>query len=133
MNTIPLFVYGTLRKGFDLHDCIANAIVSEVSVGECHVRGTLYFCPGANFPVLSTTHTRDVTGDLYLVNPDHPNVRDTFLMELNAGYSLEWLDVYARNTAQIITSAVAFTWKSSHVGPKIVSGDYARLNERTAT
>lgn len=130
MRTLPLFVYGTLRKGLALHRMLADSIVEHVSIGDCYVYGDLHFAPLAEYPVLRRKWTAPgrgkVVGDLYVCNQDNWSFTDVVMMELAVGYSAEWLPVYDRDSGELLQQALAFTWKSHRLGAHIPSGDYAK-------
>lgn len=131
-----LFVYGTLRKNLALHDLLKPCVQTELSAGECYVLGRLHFAPDAGYPVLRPHQpvkwSQEVIGDLYKCWQYDPEFTDILLMELAAGYSVEWLSVFDRNTHEKLEDALAFTWKSPNVGKLIPSGDYKDVEQAWA-
>lgn len=126
-DTVKLFVYGTLRQGGSLHR-IVKSIVVKSSLATLH-NFALYKHPSGFFPQITKDMNRKVLGDLLVVSTYTEQFIDMMVMELQAGYSLQEVDV--RTEHGIVMPALTFVAVQQPKGFLIESGDwlrYASLN-----
>lgn len=133
MESIELFVYGTLQRGQDLHNWIEEAIIRS---SEGFVNGRLYpFGTGA-FPVAYIAHEDDkdlgtIYGEIHTVTMT-PDIVECIEMEVSAGYQPRWTWVTVPDGKKI--RAMTFHWKHwdlPSIGKRIHTGrwsDYQRCH-----
>lgn len=107
VETIPLFVYGTLRSGGDLHALLLPHVRSQCV--PARIPGMLARASAGDWPVLlpgpAGEPERFVRGEVYLVEQEGLNVLTA--EELLFGYSLEWREVA---TDDGVGFAITCTW-----------------------
>lgn len=120
-NTIPMFVYGTLRPGGALHDSwIADAVIDSEPA-----TATGYALRNAGpFPLMVPTGGEVVYGDILWVDRTNRQVMDTIYMELQTGYDMEVVEVEG-DGVNIPIPALAFVWNNGTAGlPRVPQNDW---------
>lgn len=127
-ETLPLFVYGSLRPlGSDYHR-IENLVTAQPSPGK--ISGTLHYSSDKSYPVLRKG-TGIVTGDILVVKTGSELWDVLCCFELAWGYTLAWVDVlyleHDRDSASTPIGgkvlACVWDWDTGFSG-RIISGDW---------
>lgn len=108
-DIVPLFVYGSLRKGGVLHDSWLGDIVRDIEPATA--AGYALFRPGQGwFPYMCRMDdNRGCTyGDLMWVKSG-PELNELVRMEMNAGYEVDLVEVDASYTFTL--PALTFVWQ----------------------
>lgn len=116
MNTIKLFVYGSLKHGFFLHYRLRDSLI----LGRYHVvEGMTLYSLYDQYPVAGFKNRSHVRGELYLVPEDI--FEDIARIEFGAGYNLATIgdDIYffIMDDAQVKRNKCYMGKKFYEVGP----------------
>lgn len=139
VNTIPVFVYGSLRPGAaGANDAMVNASVlgpwSAVTVGQ------LYRHECGAYPVLcaglpgedvgGTVGGGTVVGDVYLIDEDHADWLWLYQMETRAGYRAVWKDCGVQQTTGEwrTLKCITFQWDWAERGEIVENGDWLTVD-----
>lgn len=113
-NSVPIFVYGTLRTHGALHD----VYLSDCLVDSEHAtaRGFKLLTPeaGTCFPFLVPDDEEATQGEVMWVKRG-PSFYRMIAMELNVGYQLELVDVEVNSLTEPLQAA-AFVWHGRTAG-----------------
>lgn len=126
-DTVKLFVYGTLQPKGHLHKIVEPII--EKSIGATLHNYALYKHPLGFYPEITKDPSRIVKGTLLIISTYNENFIDLMVMELEAGYALQIVNV--RTEHGIVMPALCFVSAEKPKGFLIESGDwlrYAKMN-----
>lgn len=117
MQTMTLFVYGTLRPAEHNYRMLAPAVLDVVD--DVPVSGSLYHVDGTPpghriYPVANFDEEGVVTGTLLVVEANHRGVSTVRRMEIGAGYE----------ERRVVGDAIAFHYPYADVGARIASGNW---------
>lgn len=121
-----IFVYGTLRAGESLADCLPETAPRTLA----RTRGRLHYAHGCRgIPVMLPPAGPDdwVHGELVDISLFHPLAESTTTMELEAGYNAEWSKVMDNDGG--VHDAIVFVYRHGDYGDPIPGGDYTRRSE----
>ncbi len=125
-DLIPLFVYGTLRRGHGLHDHIRYAALPNDPVHfPALIEGELRYHDCMYYPVL-TPGDRAVVGDFYML-PDCRALMDVLTMEHRAGYTVTTREVLIQlhNGETVFRNALVCLWeRPAHFLPLVPGQDW---------
>jgi gamma-glutamylcyclotransferase (GGCT)/AIG2-like uncharacterized protein YtfP len=104
-DVIPMFVYGTLRPGCDLHYWIQDAVVDHepATVVGYELRDL------GPYPLMIRAEGQVVYGELLWVKRSHPSTMRTIGMELASGYTLDMPEVEG-DMVNLPIPALCFVW-----------------------
>ncbi|WP_404434062.1 gamma-glutamylcyclotransferase [Microbacterium lacus] len=124
-ESIPLFVYGSLRPGMALWPEIRDHVITAEPAT---AQGRLVWHSGGEWPLLLDGNDL-VQGDLVHLHPGAAPNAVLVDEELRFGYDARWIPVTLRDGTQV--DALVFIWpRDSEVGAPIAGGDYVEA-ERT--
>jgi gamma-glutamylcyclotransferase (GGCT)/AIG2-like uncharacterized protein YtfP len=124
---IPMFVYGTLRRGGALELVYFD---DDVRRERAILPGyRLYFAPHTNQYPVAVPNLGDDQGEIVgeLIYAEHRAVALALQMEINAGYVATRVEPVVEQGAghfRVGVPAVAAIWPSRRVGRRIGSGDW---------
>jgi len=112
---VPMFVYGTLRRGHGLNWCLRDSefIKKTRTKSEFNMFG-------AGCPIIVRNGETAITGELYLVCEEDFRTVDN--IEVGAGYNREWVELEDGE------EAIAYTYALDGCGNLIISGDWTQQN-----
>lgn len=129
MKNYPMFVYGTLRPGGQLHPMIHNVMVrrpAPASIGGFQ----LYANPSKTYPYMTAGLMDDeVQGDILIVE-EGKEFHDVVNMEVGAGYDLVIVPAVLSDGS--IIDAIAFVLPQecyAWLGTRIRSGDWLKFED----
>ncbi len=132
-ETVPLFVYGSLRPGMTLWSALQDDVLVSRPAA---VRGRLHWHTSMEWPVLTTGSADDgwVTGELLDLRPGDAVNRVIVDEEVLYGYDARWMPVRLgrQGDGDGEREAIVLVWnRDTDLGPAIPGGDYAHaLAER---
>jgi gamma-glutamylcyclotransferase (GGCT)/AIG2-like uncharacterized protein YtfP len=134
---MKLFVYGTLRHGFGLHDLIEGALGVPVLSGKAkpvkaRTLGRLHYHAAGYYPVLLPDLAGLVHGEVYDLPFPNPDTEAIIRLETGAGYDMEERLVVT-DLDRITTDKVwMFTWPDQgwRVGEPVPGNDWANAERR---
>lgn len=137
-DTVPLFVYGSLRPGMALWHLVRDEVVASTPGW---VRGRLHWHRSMEYPLLTIgdgdeRDARPVRGELLSLRPGDAVNRVIVDEELLYGYEARWLPVTvtvagADGGMDASAEALVLVWnRPTDLGPEIESGDYAAAGGR---
>ena len=122
-NTIPVFVYGTLRKGSTANHFLADAtyVGEDTTKQKSFDMVDLYSSSTSSFPGVVKTGKFGIEGDVYLVNDDTLSMLDDYesngslynreLIELSGFKDKAW--IYFFNLARFERNFKVLDWYES--------------------
>lgn len=135
-DTVPLFVYGSLRPGMALWHLLRDEVLGS---SPAWVRGRLRWHRSMEYPLLTIDDDDEgdaplVRGELLSLRPGDAVNRVIVDEELLYGYDARWLTVTAaRGKAgpDASSEALVLVWnRRTDLGPEIEGGDYAAVSDR---
>lgn len=135
LESIPLFVYGSLRPGGDLWESIEPHVIEA---RPAIVPGRLVWHEGMQWPLLlpDAPLAETVRGDLLTLRPGDAVNRVIVDEEILYGYDVRWVTVLAAPEGEAVeVRALVFVWnRDDQIGPDIIGGDFsAAWAARTST
>lgn len=128
MSKLKVFVYGTLQPSGRLYDLIEPAVTNFESATLNNF--AIYKSPYGLYPEAVKSVGRKVQGTLLLIDGRHRAFYDTMLMELEAGYSLQVVEV--RTHHGIVLSALSFILANEPRGFMIEGGNWLEYEAQQA-
>lgn len=123
LNTIPVFVYGSLRRGANG----AQTMMQGAAVAgpwSALTRAELFYHECGAYPVLVDNPDTVTRGDLFIVDEHSRDWHWLRNMEVAAGYTPRWIPIVAEQSDGKLgeTLALAFMWEHDYSTLERVSG-----------
>jgi gamma-glutamylcyclotransferase (GGCT)/AIG2-like uncharacterized protein YtfP len=115
LNTIPVFVYGSLRPGANG----ASGMMSAAAVAgpwSGVVAAELRYHECGAYPVLVANDNELTRGEMYLVDEYSKAWQWLLNMEIDAGYTPRWIEVVAQQSDGTVgkTDCLTFMWEHDY-------------------
>lgn len=106
-KAVPLFVYGTLKRGGALHEFYLSAIVKDVEAG---VVDGYRLVTNGSYPYMVPAEGQRTYGEIMWVNPRTAQFQRTVSMEVQTGYTFHMVDVESSTLGEKIP-CLSFVWE----------------------
>lgn len=113
LNTIPVFVYGSLRPGANG----ATAMMDGAAVAgpwPAVMQAELFYHECGAYPVLVNNPATLTRGDMFLVDEHSRDWHWLLNMEIDAGYTPRWMPVIAKQSDGELGETLALTFMWEH-------------------
>lgn len=119
---VPIFVYGTLRMGYDNYQWASNAV--KFAVPDCITNGRIYFLDRTRgYPVAKFDEEGQIVGDVLFFDPTHTEYKVVVRMEEGAGYLMR--EIVAVDEFGTTYDCFGFHYRYVPRGDFIASGDWS--------